>query len=439
MAEKGQGIFREKALERLSSPERLDQLMRVVSPRGWLALTAFAGLVGSALLWSIIGRLPTTVAGRGVLIYPRQIVDFQAPGAGRLVTLAVQAGDMVKEGDVLGVIDQAGLRQQLQDKRTRLQELLAQDRTKTQLQEQQLQFQRQRHELDKRSLQLQVDDYQKRLSNAEARSPLLKERFDSRMKAETMGLASKLSDQRMQAEQIYLENQDRIAEFKAKLKQLESQLKQADSQVQWLVLENLEASTSRKNQLQELQSSIALDEVQLERNSQIISKHSGRIVELAVNVGQMLQVGQRLGSMAVEKASNRLVGLTYYPVEAGKKIEPGMKVQIAPDPIERQRFGSMLGTVTSVSAFLVTKEGIASRIGNLEVVSALVAQGRPAIEVVASLEEDDTTFSGYKWSSSKGPELRMTPGTTTTGRVVIEQRAPITYLLPFLRDISGLY
>ena len=32
----------------------------------------------------------------------------------------------------------------------------------------------------------------------------------------------------------------------------------------------------------------------------------------------------------------------------------------------------------------------------------------------------------------------MTPGTTTTGRVVVEQRAPITYLLPFLRDISGL-
>jgi HlyD family secretion protein len=116
-----------------------------------------------------------------------------------------------------------------------------------------------------------------------------------------------------------------------------------------------------------------------------------------------------------------------------------MKVQIAPDPVERQRFGSILGTVTSVSAFLVTKEGVASRIGNTEVVNALMTQGRPAIEVVATLEPDAATFSGYRWSSSRGPELRMTPGTTTTGRVVVEQRAPITYLLPFLRDISGLY
>jgi HlyD family secretion protein len=432
-------VFREKALERLSSPERLDQLMRVTSPRGWLALVTFAGLVAVALLWSVLGRLPSTVAGRGVLIHPRQVVDFQAPAAGRLITLSVQAGDMVNAGDVLGVIDQGGLRQQLQDKRARLQELLTQDQTKNQLQEQQTALQRQKTDLEKRSLQLQFDDAQKRLSDAEARAPLLKERFDTRLKAETLGLASKISDQRMQAEQAYLENQDRIAEFRAKLKQLESQLKQLDGQEKRLVLENLEAVTTRKNQIQELKSSIAVDEIQLERNSQIISKHPGRVVELAVNLGQMLQVGHRLGSIAVADDASTLVGMTYFPVEAGKKIAPGMKVQIAPDPVERQRYGSILGTVTSVSAFLVTKEGMASRIGNAEVVNVLVAQGRPAIEVVATLELDAATFSGYRWSSSQGPELHMTPGTTTTGRVVVEQRAPITYLLPFLRDISGLY
>jgi hypothetical protein len=33
----------------------------------------------------------------------------------------------------------------------------------------------------------------------------------------------------------------------------------------------------------------------------------------------------------------------------------------------------------------------------------------------------------------------MTAGTTTTGRVVLEHRAPITYLLPILREASGLY
>src|SRR5262245_39242593 len=163
-------VFREKALERLSSPERLDQLMRVTNPRGWLALVTFAGLVAVTLLWSMLGRLPSTVTGRGVLIHARQVVDFQAPAAGRLVTLSVQAGDTIKEGDILGLIDQAGLRQQLQDKRARLQDLLTQDQTKNQLQEQQTALQRQKNDLEKRSLQLQAEDFQKRLSDAEAKA-----------------------------------------------------------------------------------------------------------------------------------------------------------------------------------------------------------------------------------------------------------------------------
>jgi HlyD family secretion protein len=193
MAEQGRSIFRDKALERLSSPEQLDQLMRVVSPKGWLALLAFAGLIAVVLAWSVLGRLSSTVTGRGVLVHPRQVVDVQVPAAGRLVTLAVQAGDTVTEGSILGTVDQAGLRQQLQDKRAKLQELLTQDQTKKQLQEQQTALQRQKQDLEKHALQLQAEDVQKRLADAEAKMPLLKERFDNRMKAESLGLAPKIS------------------------------------------------------------------------------------------------------------------------------------------------------------------------------------------------------------------------------------------------------
>ena len=57
----------------------------------------------------------------------------------------------------------------------------------------------------------------------------------------------------------------------------------------------------------------------------------------------------------------------------------------------------------------------------------------------ADLRRVPTTPSGYQWSSSTGPTLPMTAGTTTTGRVVLEQRAPLTYLWPILREASGLY
>ncbi|MFL6291034.1 MAG: NHLP bacteriocin system secretion protein, partial [Thermoanaerobaculia bacterium] len=59
-------IFRKVALERLSSPEQLDQLMQVTSPRGWLALGAFGTLLNTALGWAELGTIPTDATGEGI-------------------------------------------------------------------------------------------------------------------------------------------------------------------------------------------------------------------------------------------------------------------------------------------------------------------------------------------------------------------------------------
>jgi hypothetical protein len=46
MLHQKRSIFRKESLERLSSAERLDQLMQVVSPRSWLPLVALGSIVG---------------------------------------------------------------------------------------------------------------------------------------------------------------------------------------------------------------------------------------------------------------------------------------------------------------------------------------------------------------------------------------------------------
>jgi HlyD family secretion protein len=133
-----------------------------------------------------------------------------------------------------------------------------------------------------------------------------------------------------------------------------------------------------------------------------------------------------------------MMGVTYFAVKDGKQIKPGMQIQITPDTVKRERFGGIVGSITSVSAFPVTKEGAASVVGNPEVAENLIAQAGPKIEAIAFLELDPSTFSGYQWSASKGPTLKMTPGTTTTARVKVEERSPITFILPILREWSGI-
>lgn len=67
MQQKSSDIFRKAALERLSSPDRLDELMQVTTPQAWLLLVVIVGLLAGAILWSVLARVPTTVQGDGIL------------------------------------------------------------------------------------------------------------------------------------------------------------------------------------------------------------------------------------------------------------------------------------------------------------------------------------------------------------------------------------
>jgi hypothetical protein len=61
-------IFRKAALERLSSPEQLDQLMQVTTPKGWLALIALTGLLVMVVIFGFVARIPITVTGQCILL-----------------------------------------------------------------------------------------------------------------------------------------------------------------------------------------------------------------------------------------------------------------------------------------------------------------------------------------------------------------------------------
>lgn len=50
-------IFREKSMERVSSPEQLDDYIRVTTPSVWLVLLALVILLVGILAWSVFGTV----------------------------------------------------------------------------------------------------------------------------------------------------------------------------------------------------------------------------------------------------------------------------------------------------------------------------------------------------------------------------------------------
>ena len=89
-----------------------------------------------------------------------------------------------------------------------------------------------------------------------------------------------------------------------------------------------------------------------------------------------------------------------------------------------------------MSALPVTAEGVRATVGSAELARALLAD-QSRVEIIAVLDTDPSNASGYHWSSSSGPPVPITAGLTGDMRVVVEERAPITYVLPFLRELTG--
>ena len=51
------GIFREKSMERISSPEQLHDYIRVTTPAVWVVLIAIVLLLVGVVIWGIFGEL----------------------------------------------------------------------------------------------------------------------------------------------------------------------------------------------------------------------------------------------------------------------------------------------------------------------------------------------------------------------------------------------
>lgn len=469
-------LFRKEAQDKSASPEQLDQLVQVVSPKRWLSLAGLGALVATGTAWSILGRIPITVTGNGVLVYPSEVVAVQSPSSGRLLDVKIQPGETVKRGQVLATIDQSELQSQIQLSRDKLTQLRLQDQLANSAQID-------RGTLDHVASVQQRQALQQSLKTVESLTPLLREKGLISIQRERQALQQRLQTlrdslptykQRWEARQaispdavsadVVLQAKREYEDFQAQVDQVELQLKQldtkeADAQREYLrsvnqgnelkaqlkaldthtatqAEQDLSTITNRKKEIQETERSVIQLQLQLQKSSQIVSDYDGRVLEVIAKAGQQIQPGAGIGTIAAESPGAKLVSVVFLPVGEGKKITAQMSAQVTPTTVKREEFGAIEGKVTKVSEFPITQQGAASLVGNPDILRGILAEGAQ-IAVFTTLEPSASTASGYRWSSSQGPNQKMTPGTTTSVRITIAERTPISYVLPILKSWAG--
>ena len=191
-----------------------------------------------------------------------------------------------------------------------------------------------------------------------------------------------------------------------------------------------EAKKSGEKYLQEVKYlSLEVQETReiAELYSKIKSPEDGHIVSLMIDKGDFVQKEKVVA--IIEDPEKELESIFFIPLESGKKIKPGMKVQIEPSIVKSEEFGFMIGEVFFVSEFPATRERMMEILENDQLVDNFSSGGAP-LEIHVRLEEDESTESGFKWSSGKGPQLKISSGTLCSGTVVLKKFHPISLVIP---------
>ena len=111
-------LFRQVSLERLSSPEQLDQMLQVTSPRGWTGLIAIFVLLFTAMLWGFKGGISSTAGGEGVIVRTGGVINVVTRGGGMVLNLNAKVGDKIKANQVIASVAQPVLSERPVQSRT---------------------------------------------------------------------------------------------------------------------------------------------------------------------------------------------------------------------------------------------------------------------------------------------------------------------------------
>lgn len=415
-------IFRKVALDRLASPEQLDQTLRVTDARGWIALSAVGLLLAAALVWSVTGTLPHKVAGAGMLVKSGGVLEVVAPAEGRVSDVAVEVGESVTEGQVVARVAQPALFEELQEARARLASLRAEH-------ERALGFAREDGRLDEAGLARERADLQASVAAAEASLRSLEERVRAQEELVRDGLMTRAT--LLNTQQQYDGTRERVRELRAALERLALRRLEEDNR-------RRDAVSGSEQRLQAARAEVAQLERAYQEASQVVSPYTGRVLEVMTEQGGMVGRGEPLLSLDLTgRAVKELVAVIYVPSVHGKKIRPGMPLHVAPSTVRQEEYGMMVGKVTYVSNFPATPRGMMRTLKNEQLVRELSGGGAP-YEVHADLLVDPATASRYRWTSSGGPPMEVQSGTLAMGQVTVERERPIAAVLPLLRRWTGM-
>lgn len=393
----------------------------IIPPGHKLQLAVAALVIVFALAWGIKGSIPTEVAGDGIMLRSnQQVLPVRGRADGAVARITVSTGDRVVRDQVIAELQQFDIREQrrlamekLEDLRHAMEEMEA------------------RYQGDMKARQDSVDEKVASLEKAIALARQQRARLQSLVADE-----EKLLKEGYLTREKLNNTKSSFEDVLARIADLETQISETRSGLVNFLTDQGDRLETAKHEIHEQERVVAEIENRANERRLVRTPVDGFVAEIRVNEGQTVGPDDIL--MTVAEGDDDVEVLGFLSPVDGRRVEPGMIVHVIPTSVKKEEFGTMRGTVLSVSEQPVSLSRINVLVRDEELAKSFVADGVPYLTRVR-LFEDASRPSGYEWSAGSGPPFPIRVGTRVALEVVVREQPPISLVVPALRKALGLY
>jgi HlyD family secretion protein len=416
--------FRKAAVQQITTPEQLNELIRVVKPHNWIILYTILFFVFALVLWSLLGSIPTRVKGQGILITENgEIYDAIAPeGEARVININFKIGDHVNKDDIIAHLSVPMVTKQIVVHQKYLERISTQYNTLL-IQSAQLINEREvgaQNILN--NLQTDVEETKKQLA---VLSDLLEREQTLQKKGYvTLEQTTATLNQIYEVKQHFRETQNKIVENTIAL---ENYKQDWQKRLDDLTLNIAEAKRDLSKMVE-----------QQNVSKVVISPVTGIVTSIRVAIGDGVKSGKPVASIASEGLG--LDALIYLPSSEGQRVRVGDKAIVSPSIIEKEENGSLVGTVYSVSIFPLSIDSLVAELHNEELAKRFTEDNKTNTLIIpvalkVHILPNKGTYSGYEWTSGKGPNQKIIPGMIVSAEITVREQAPISLIIPGLKRL----
>ena len=394
-------------------------MLTVTTGKGWLAVAVMAAMAAAVLVWSVYGEISTFVRASGILLHRGgTVVDAVASGNGTLSRIIPSVGDAVEKGQVVvETVNEETMERYRNaldlatDRRREFEDRKAAWAEEDALIDENVARQRERLRQLEHSTREAASSARARL---EDHVRLLEERVVTRMTVERS--QQEVDRTRRELFSTLRERDDLEAR---EIKRRNDRLTLSAD-----FLSRIRAAERRASELAALIGA-----------QRVIAPVSGHVTEIKVATGTVLAAGQPV--LSIRTGTEILEAQIYIPPGDGKKVTAGMEALVSPSTLRREKYGSVKGTMATVSSFPVSLEGMLAVLQNRDLARTFSQAGPPYAGRVI-FTADPSTASGFAWTSPRAAGETLSSGTLASVEIKIGRQPPITLVIPLVREAFGL-